>query len=190
MLRNASGDRARAEVDAEPRLRALISEVEATPATTAGRRQLALLSTGNRYRLPELTFQQQSRYEGALGRRIKQIDDELMLAKCAPLIAKMGLPTAMARYEVVDQLGTPMNLVVCQSYVATGHGEFRPICSAGAGLYAVRSGQTNLVFQLGRYAKDTGAFFPPSAPSQRGTQHSGSRACAMAHRPNQLRAAF
>lgn len=169
VLRKASEDRARAEVDAEPHLRALIDEVEATPATAAGRRQLVQVGSGNRYQLPELTFQQQNRYEGAIGRRIQQIDGELTLAKCAPLVARMGLPTTMARHEVVDQLGTPMNLVVCQSYVATGHGEFRPMGTAGAGIYAVRSGQTILVFQLGRYVKDTGAFFPPSAPIQRGT---------------------
>jgi hypothetical protein len=74
----------------------------------------------------------------------------------------------MARYEVIDQLGISMNNVVCQSYVATGHGEFRPIGPVGGGLYSVRSGKTPLVFQLGRYVQETDAFFPPSAPIQRG----------------------
>ena len=168
LLRKASQDQAQAEIDAEPRLRALIVEVNATPATIEGRRQLAYLYSDNRYRLPDLSFAQQNRYESAIGRRLGQIHRELTLRKCAPLTARMGLPASMAAYEVIDQLGTPMNTIVCQSYVATGHGEFRPIGPAGAGLYSVRSGKATLVFQLGRYVKETGAFFPPSAPIQRG----------------------
>ena len=169
LLRKAAQDQTQAEVDAEPRLCALIAEVNATPATIAGQRQLEHLYSDNRYRLPDLSFGQQNRYWSAIGRRLGQIAQELAVQKCAPLTAKMGLPPAMARYEVIDQLGTSMNTVVCQSYVATGYGEFRPIGPAGAGLYSVRSGKTTLVFQLGRYVQENGAFFPPSAPIQRGT---------------------
>lgn len=169
LLRKAAQDQTQAEIDAEPRLRALIAEVNATPATIAGQRQLEHLYSDNRYRLPDLSFGQQNRYWSAIGRRLGQIAQELAVLKCAPLTAKMGLPPAMARYEVIDQLGMSMNTVVCQSYVATGHGEFRPIGPAGAGLYSARSGKTTLVFQLGRYVQEKGAFFPPSAPIQRGT---------------------
>ena len=169
LLRKASQDHAQAEIDAEPRLRALIAEVDATPATIEGQRQLEHLYSDNRYRLPDLSFAQQNYYSSAIGRRLGQIGRELAIQKCSPLTAKMGLPPAMARYEVIEQLGTPMNSIVCQSYVATGHGEFRPMGPAGAGLYSVRSGKTTLVFQLGRYVPENGAFFPPSAPIQRGT---------------------
>ena len=169
LIRKAGQDRAQAAANAEPRLRALIADVNATPATIAGRSKLEKLYSGNNYRLPELSFEQQNRYWSAIGLRLAQIDQGISVQQCEPLTTKMGLPLAMQRYEIVEQLGISMSDVVCQSYVATGHGEFRPIGSTSAGLYSVRSGKTILIFQLGRYVRETSAFFPPSAPVQRGT---------------------
>lgn len=53
--------------------------------------------------------------------------------------------------------------------MTTGHGEFRQLGAVSAGVYTVRSGDTTLVFQLGRYVRESDAFFPPAAPVQRGT---------------------
>lgn len=114
MLRKEAQDRVQAEANAEPVLKALIAEVDATPATVAGRRRLAGLSSANRYRLPELSFPQQNRYAAAIDRRIAQIDRQLTLGKCASHTARMGLPVPMADYEVVGQLGMRMGEVVCR----------------------------------------------------------------------------
>jgi len=169
MLRKNARDRAQAEADAEPVLKALIAEVNAMPATIAGRRRLAELASANRYRLPELSFSQQNRYGGAIERRMAQIDRQLILGKCAGHTARMGLPAPMAEYEIVGQLGMRMGEVVCESIVATGHGEFRQFGPVSAGAYTVRSGDATLAFQLGRFVRESDAFFPSAAPIQQGT---------------------
>lgn len=164
----SAADRDLIDKKGKDRLAELIAAVKATPATPEGLRQLNYLADNNRYRLAELSFPLQNIYYSALGQRISEIVQTLRRDKCAPFTAKMGLGQEMASYEVVGQVGTKMGEVVCQSYVATGHGEFRPIGPPRAGLYSVRSGDTMLVFQLGRYVSQSGAFFPPSAPLQKG----------------------
>ena len=163
-----AADRDLVDKKGKDRLIELVAAVKATPATPEGLRQLSYLADNNRYRVPELSFPLQNNYYAALRQRISEIAETLRHDKCAPFTVKMGLGQEMASYEVVDQVGTRMGKVVCQSYVATGHGEFRPIGATSAGLYSVRSGDTTLVFQLGRYVSESGAFFPPSAPLQNG----------------------
>lgn len=163
-----SQERLEAETAAEPLLEALIAELDSTAATVAERRRLAHLLSANRYRLPELSFSQQNRYHGAIQRRLFQVDRQLALSKCADINARMGLTGRMAAYEIVDQLGTSMGDVVCQSAVATGRGEFRPLGPAQNGIYTVRSGGTTLVFRLGRYVRTSQAFFPSGSPAQLG----------------------
>jgi hypothetical protein len=168
LMRKAAQDRDQAEIDKMDQAQSLYAEAQGTPATVDGLRKLQHLLADNRYRLPDFSFGQQNDYYSVLSRRAGEIRRELQAAKCGPLTSSRGLPASMAAFPIVAELGASMGEVVCKSYVATGHSEFKPIGQTGSGTYSVRLGETVLIFQLGRYVEETDAFFPPSAPLQRG----------------------